>query len=75
MAIRYFRYRFEEALTPEGASRRASMAGGVLVRVDVSGHRTQITVATSHDAPTIEGLNTEPVEVSERDVLDAIRPP
>jgi hypothetical protein len=70
MSLRYFRYSFDEALTSQEASRRASAAGGVIVRVDSREGSTRITLATSQEPAKVEGLSGEPVEVSEKDLLD-----
>lgn len=71
MSLRYFRYTFEEALTPREAAFMASAARGVLVRVDTRESRTQITLATLQDAAIIEGFPAKPVELSEKELLDA----
>jgi hypothetical protein len=43
----------------------------VIVRVDSREGGTRITLATSQEPAKVEGLRGEPVEVREKDLLDA----
>jgi hypothetical protein len=71
MADKYYRYSVEGTLSLQDAARAVGESGGVIVRVDNRGGRTDVTVAGHGDREIVmESPLGSPVEIREDEVLE-----